>query len=89
MANSNCSSIVNLTQARQDRELRMQDVERHPAVVDLHGTQTPLGMALSSDYAARQRVSLVGQQVSSIENAGRSGPGVPRSPVRDFSRHLW
>jgi hypothetical protein len=37
-------------------------------VVDLYRTQTPLGMALSSDYAARQRVSLVGQKVTGIQD---------------------
>jgi DNA repair protein RadC len=38
------------------------------AVGDIHRTQTDLGLALSSDYAARQRVSLVGQKVGSIED---------------------
>ena len=38
------------------------------AVDDLRSTATILGLALSRDYAARQRVSLVGQQVSSAED---------------------
>ena len=38
------------------------------AVDDLRSTATILGLALSRDYAARQRVSLVGQQVSSPED---------------------
>jgi alkylhydroperoxidase/carboxymuconolactone decarboxylase family protein YurZ len=38
------------------------------AVDDLRSTETILGLALSRDYAARQRVSLVGQKVSSAED---------------------
>lgn len=35
------------------------------AVADLYATETILGLALSRDYAARQRVNLVGQEVTS------------------------
>lgn len=38
------------------------------AVDDLHATGSILAQALSSDYAARQRVSLVGQKVESTED---------------------
>jgi hypothetical protein len=38
------------------------------AVDDLRSTETVLGLALSRDYAARQRVSLVGQKVSNPED---------------------
>lgn len=38
------------------------------AVDDLRRTETLLGLALSSDYAARQRATLVGQKVSSAED---------------------
>lgn len=38
------------------------------AVDDLRSTETILGLALSRDYAARQRVSLVGQKVESAED---------------------
>ncbi len=38
------------------------------AVDDLRRTETLLGLALSSDYAARQRANLVGQKVSSAED---------------------
>lgn len=38
------------------------------AVYDLRSTETILAQALSSDYAARQRTSLVGQKVSSAED---------------------
>jgi hypothetical protein len=38
------------------------------AVDDLRSTETLLGLALSRDYAARQRAGLVGQQVSSAED---------------------
>lgn len=38
------------------------------AVDDLRSTETLLGLALSRDYAARQRASLVGQKVSSAED---------------------
>lgn len=38
------------------------------AVDDLRRTETLLGLALSSDYAARQRATLVGQKVGSAED---------------------
>ena len=38
------------------------------AVDDIRSTGTILGLALSGDYAARQRVSLVGQKVGSAED---------------------
>jgi hypothetical protein len=38
------------------------------AVDDLRSTATILGQALSSDYAARQRVRLIGQKVSSAQD---------------------
>jgi len=38
------------------------------AVDDLRRTETLLGLALSSDYSARQRATLVGQTVSSTED---------------------
>jgi len=37
-------------------------------VDDLQSTNTPLALALSKDYAARQRVSLVGQTISNHED---------------------
>lgn len=42
--------------------------EAVPTVDDLRPTQTLLGLALSSDYAARQKASLVGQNVASNED---------------------
>lgn len=48
------------------------------ALADLHSTASILAKALSSDYAARQRVSLVGQKVASAEDlAVLNGTGSP------------
>ena len=47
------------------------EVSRRDAVVaiqDLHATGSVLAQALSSDYAARQRTSLVGQTVESNQD---------------------